>query len=169
MDNLEFFFRLQSISTITNHLRDKIANAKEEDWRDFIQMSCLMLTVDDFNTETKLLKFIEHMNCQAKLAIYRFQPNTCYKWHIDHQGRKCCINMLIDGYDSLTMYGVPAKDGRFTNLTRLPYEPNCYTLLDVHKFHTVLNFSEPRYVLSIGIPSPTSYDEAKQYIIENNL
>lgn len=169
MANLEFFFRLQSISTITNHLRDKIENAKEEDWQSFFEMSCLLLTVDDFKTEPKLLKLIEHMNCQSKLAIYRFEPNSCYKWHIDHHGRKCCINMLIDGYDSLTMYGIPAKDGRFTNLTRLTYEPNCYTLLDVHKFHTVFNFSEPRYILSIGIPSTTSYDEAKQYIIENNL
>lgn len=169
MDNIDFYHKLESTSTLIQHLRNRIANAKEEEWQTFIEMSCLMLNITDFGTEPKLVKLINDLNCHSKLAIYRFFPNTCYKWHIDHIGRKCCINMLIDGYDSLTMFGVPGSNGRFTNITTLVYEPNKYALLNVHKFHTVFNFNEPRYLLSIGIPVPTTYDQAKQYIIDNNL
>jgi hypothetical protein len=169
MGNIEFFHHLESTSTLINHLRNRIAEATEDDWQLIIEMNCLLLTIDDFKTEPKLIEFIEHMNCQQKLAIYRFKPNTCYKWHIDHAGRNCCINMLIDGYDSLTMFGVPAMHGQFVNITKLIYKPNKYVLLDVHKFHTVFNFSEDRYLLSIGVPSPTTYNETKQYLIDNNL
>lgn len=169
MDNLDFYHRLRSTSTLTQHLRNRIYTAKEEEWQTLIQMSCLLLNIADFETEPKLVKFINDFNCHSKLAIYRFSPHTCYKWHIDHNGRKSCINMLIDGYDSLTMFGVPAINGRFTNLTPLVYEQNKYALLNVHKFHTIFNFSEQRYLLSIGIPTPATYEEAKQYIIDNNL
>jgi len=128
-----------------------------------------MLNITDFDSEPKLVKLINDFDCHSKLAIYRFFPNTCYNWHIDHNGRKSSINMLIDGYDSLTMFGVPSVNGRFTNITPLVYKPNRYVLLNVHKFHTIFNFSEHRYLLSIGIPSPTTYDQVKQYIIDNNL
>ena len=67
------------------------------------------------------------------------------------------------------MFGVPARNGQFINTTKLVYKPDKYFLLDVHKFHTVFNFSEERYVLSIGVPSPTTYNETKQYLIDNNL
>lgn len=169
MGDLNFFYPLKSTSTIRDHLRNRIKSAKEEDWQDIIEMSCLMLSVDDFKTEPEIIKLIEKFNCQPRLAIYRFAPNTCYKWHIDHPGRKCCVNMLIDGYDSLTMFGNPAPNGKYTDITKLIYEPNRYTLLNVHKFHTVFNFSEPRHILSIGVPSPTTYEQVKQYIIDNNL
>jgi len=169
MGNIDFFHRLESTSTLREHLRTKIIESKESDWQIIIEMDTLLLTIDDFKTEPSLVKFIETMNCQNKLAIYRFKPNTCYKWHIDHPGRNCCVNMLIDGYDSLTMFGVPIGHGKFAQITKLVYEPNKYVLLDVHKFHIVFNFSEHRYLLSIGVPSPTAYEETKQYLINNNL
>ena len=169
MDNIDFYHKLESTSTLTQHLRNRIYTAKEDEWQTFIEMSFLLLNITDFETEPNLVKFINDFNCHSKLAIYRFFPNTCYKWHIDHNGRKSCINMLIDGYDSLVMFGIPETNGRFTNITKLDYEPNKYYLLSVHKFHTVFNFSKPRYLLSIGIPVPTTYEQAKQYMIDNNL
>lgn len=169
MGGIDFFHNMQSTSTLTEHLRNRIKLAKEEDWVDIIEMSCLLLTLDDFKTEPKLVDLINTMNCHNKLAIYRFKPNTCYKWHIDHAGRNSCINMLIDGYDSLTMFGTPTKNGRFENITKVNYETNKYVLLNVHKFHIVFNFSEDRYILSIGIPSPITYNDAKQYIIDNQI
>ena len=122
MDTVKLFHRLKSTSTLTHHLRDIISKSTESDWKDFIEMNCLLLTIDDFKTEPNLVKFIEKFDCHKKLAIYRFSPNTCYKWHIDHPGRKCSINMLIDGYDSLTMFGTPAVNGRMINITKLVYE-----------------------------------------------
>ena len=169
MDTVNLFHRLQTTSTLTQHLRDIIALSSEDDWEDIIEMRCLLLTIDDFKSEPNLIKFIEKFGCHKKLAVYKFNPNTCYKWHIDHQGRKCCINMLIDGYDSLTMFGTPATNGRIVNITKLVYERDKYTLLNVHKFHTIFNFNEHRYLLSIGVPTPATYDEVKQYIIDNNL
>lgn len=169
MDNIDFFYRLNSISSLREHLLNRIAESSEDDWKTIIEMNCLLLTIDDFKTDPNLVKLIEHTKCQHKLAIYRFKPNTCYKWHIDHAGRNCCINMLLDGYDSLTLFGTPSINGQMINITKLVYEPNKYVLLDVHKFHTVFNFSEYRYLLSIGIPSSISYEEAKQYIIEHKL
>ena len=169
MGNIDCFHHLESTSTLINHLRNRIAEASDADWQLLIEMNCLLLTIDDFKTEPKLVEFIKHMNCQDKLAIYKFKPNTCYKWHIDHYGRNCCVNMLIDGYDSLTMFGVPSAQGQFTNITKLLYKPNKYVLLDVHKFHIVFNFSEERYLLSIGVPSPITYSETKQYLMDNNL
>lgn len=169
MSTNDFFHYLSITSTVTEHLRQRIRNSKEEDWKDIIEMSCLSLTIDDFISEPSLVKFINDMNCHNKLAIYRFKPNTCYNWHIDHAGRNSCINMLIDGYDSITMFGNPTKKGRLQDITKVMYEPNKYVLLDVHRFHIVFNFSKDRYLLSIGVPSPTTYNDVKQYIMDNNL
>lgn len=169
MDTVKLFHRLKSVSTLTHHMRGIISKSTESDWKDIIEMNCLLLTIDDFKTEPDLVKFIEYFGCHQKLAIYRFKPNTCYKWHIDHQGRNCCINMLIDGYDSLTMFGTPSANGRMVDVTKLVYEQDKYALLNVHKFHTIFNFSEYRYLLSIGVPSSASYDEVKQYLIDNNI
>lgn len=169
MDNIDFFHRLTYTSKLREHLLNRIAESTEDEWKTIIEMNCLLLNIDDFESDPKLVEFIQYANCQQRLAIYRFKPNTCYKWHIDHVGRNCCINMLIDGYDSLTLFGSPAPNGQFTNITKLVYEPNKYVLLNVHKFHTVINFSENRYLLSIGVPSSISYIETKQYLMDNNL
>jgi hypothetical protein len=40
--------------------------------------------------------------------------------------------------------------------------------MNVKKFHTVYNFDNQRYILSLGIPDK-SFTEVKEYLKENNM
>jgi ACS family hexuronate transporter-like MFS transporter len=118
-------------------------------------MRCLLLTIDDFKSEPNLIKFIEKFGCHKKLAIYKFNPNTCYKWHIDHQGRKCCINMLIDGYDSLTMFGSIGGGyfpTYFINKGFKPYDGRMKAMLLIALFPLVVLLAQPLGHITFWIP-----------------
>jgi len=104
---------------------------------------------------------------KKKVSIFKVTPNSCYNWHTD--GIRCAaINMLLIGYDSMTLMG--RRDGVFfRNIERVPYEPNRYVMINTSVSHSVYNFAEDRYLLSLGIPMEFSYQEVANYIKENEL
>lgn len=168
MDNLDYFHKLNLNSTLIEHLESKIKSANEADWDNFLDMSILLLTRDDFITEPKLLKLIDDFNCNEKLGIYRYVPNFCYQWHIDAI-RNTAINLQLQGEDSLCVFGKLVEPRKFGGVVKLKYDHGSYYIINTSKFHTVFNFDNPRYLLSIGFNKPTTFNDVKQYAIENNL
>lgn len=168
MDTMNYFCMLQTRSSLVDTIKNKISSATDSDWYDFLDMSILPLSIADFQNEPNLLKIIERFNCHEKLGIYRYLPNFCYHWHIDSI-RNAAINMQIEGEDSFCAFGETVQPRKFKDIKRLNYSNDAYYLINTSKFHTVFNFDNPRFLLSIGISKPTTYDEVKQYIMDNQL
>lgn len=165
MDSLNYFSELNIQSNAMDNIKNKIAQAIY--WKDFLDQSIVSLEVSDFNNDSAIVKLINDIGNPDRLSVFRFFPNTCYKWHFD-TGRNASINIVVDGFDSMCLFGDPAPGNKFVNLTALNYKPNTYYLLNVKKFHSVYNFSNLRYVVSLGI-TDLSYQDIVEYLKHEKL
>ena len=168
INELDYFYKLKTISNCADSLLYKALNP-ENSWKNVTGQNVLKLTFDDFSNDPKILKMIEHFKC--RLNIIKLLPRSSYSWHKDHIIRPAAINMLLEGWDSITIMGKSVQIGRiFQDLVKIPYEKNRFVLLNVHQWHAVYNFSETRYLLSISIPiQSANYLETLTYIKENDL
>lgn len=167
--NLEhdFFCKLNINSNATAHIKYQIDNADESNWKNFLELSMLLLEPKDLQEDPKILQLVKDIGDVNRIAVYRNKPNTCYSWHVDSI-RQGAINMLIEGFDSMCLFGDQAPGRQYINLERLQHESNCYYLMNIKKYHSVYNFNNQRYILSLGIPDK-SYDEVKDYLKVNNM
>ena len=165
MDSLNYFSELNIQSNAMDNIKNKIAQANY--WKDFLDQSIVSLEVSDFNNDSAIVKLINDIGNPDRVSVFRFFPNTCYKWHFD-TGRNASINIVVDGFDSMCLFGDPALGNKFVNLTALNYKPNTYYLLNVKKFHSVYNFSNLRYVVSLGI-TDLSYQDTVEYLKHEKL
>jgi hypothetical protein len=81
-----------------------------------------------------------------KAGILRLFPNTCYDWHTD-DARGWTINMLLTTGKSYCLFG--SKDEQAFPFIELVYKPGFYYAFNTQVPHTVLNFEDTRYLLSI--------------------
>jgi hypothetical protein len=168
MNDLDHFLKLNIASTSVDNIKNRIRNADESEWIIYLEQNILLLDIEDLVTDTKIVQLIKDIGSSKRIGVYRTTPNTCYSWHFD-SGRMSSINMLIEGFDSMCVFGVPAPSKQYINLSRLQHQPNTYYLMNVKKFHTVYNFgNQRRYVLSLGIPDK-SFNEVRAYLKENDM
>lgn len=156
--------------TVTDNFLIKIKKlideSKPEDWIIILQMTLLPVPESFFDTEPALKKIIDKFDSSKRLAIYKTSANTVYHWHRDSI-RNASLNILIDGYDSMCMFANAPVNGMMSDLKILNYVPGHVHLLNVSQLHTVINFNSERYLLSIGVPFPATFEDVKQFI-ENN-
>lgn len=146
----DYFFKLNIKSTVVDNIKNKIGQAHETDWRCDQDIPKLKLTVDDFQTDSNIVKFIEHFKTHNRLSVFRSEPNTSYQWHHDST-REAALNLLIDGFDSFCLFGQPAPKNFYINLAKLQHKPCTYYLMNTTKFHSVYVFNQKRYLVSIGV------------------
>jgi hypothetical protein len=162
------FYECLSKSTLVEYMLNKAMYLDDSKWKHFLDMNLFTLTIDDFELEPKLIELINAFDCQNKLAIYRYKPNFCYQWHVDSI-RNCALNLQLLGNNSFCMFGEYYEPRKFRNLQQLAYKENTYYLLNVNNYHTVFNFENDRYLLSIGFPKPHTFEDVKQYLIDHNI
>jgi hypothetical protein len=162
-----FFVKLNLTSNVCDSIITKIKNSLPDQWSIKLDQDILALNINDFKDDPQIVQAIIDLECTERLSVFRFHPNICYQWHYD-KIRFGSINMLLTGFDSMCVFGSLTANNKFSNLTRLIYEPNKYYLMNVKKFHTVFNFSEIRHVVSIGIPT-TGYSDSYVYLKNKNL
>jgi len=162
-----FFVKLNLTSNVCDSIITKIKNSSPDQWSIKLDQDILALNINDFKDDPQIVQAIIDLECTERLSVFRFHPNICYQWHYD-KIRFGSINMLLTGFDSMCVFGSLTANNKFSNLTRLIYEPNKYYLMNVKKFHTVFNFSEIRHVVSIGIPT-TGYSDSYVYLKNKNL
>jgi len=168
MNVSDHFLKLNISSTSVDSIKNKIRNADESEWITYLEQNILLLNIEDIKTDIKIVQLIKDIGTSKRIGVYRTAPHSCYGWHFD-SGRLSSINMLIEGFDSMCVFGEPAPSKQYINLSRLQHEPNTYYLMNVKKYHTVYNFSnQRRYILSLGIPDK-SFNEVSAYLKENNM
>lgn len=95
--------KLKTVSTCSNLLKNLIPDLHFR--LVFGDQDVASLNSEPFKDE-KINSLIKHFKIEEarKISIFRYMPNTSYYWHTD--GIRCAaINMLISGYDSMTLFG----------------------------------------------------------------
>lgn len=103
--------------------------------------------------------FINKINTICKIKscdIMKIDPWKCYSWHRDIP-RKVGINLLLEPTnDSLVFFG--EKDTNIDHqyhIVKLEYEPETFYLFNNQISHTIFNFENTRYLLTISFIDTT--------------
>jgi hypothetical protein len=161
-NTLDLYYKLTLVDTFTDQLMNQATT--RQDW--FSSNGFDILKIDkSFFKDSKLFPVIELVN--ATPLIFKMNPMTWYDWHTDST-RQCAINLLLTGYNSHCFFG-DRESRDLVHLTELTYSPNTYYLLNTQTKHAVLNLTETRYLLSIGVNSPFSYREILKTCVDYNL
>ena len=95
---------------------------------------------------------LQDINTKHKIkngGVVMLQPNRCYKWHQDAV-RGVCVNMLLQHQDSFVLFGNSVSDSEDQfDMTRLDYNVGEFYLFNNQCMHTVINFSECRYMFTL--------------------
>lgn len=163
----DFFFEtgITVSDSFVDSLNAFIKESRQDEWQNLHNLTALCIPLRLFETEPLLYKVISKFGAGTRLSVFRTNPCEVYNWHIDAT-RNICLNILLDGYDSMTLFANRSIYSVMTDLTKVPYIRKKVFLLNVQKNHTVLNFNNVRYLLSIGIPKPTDFQDVKNYINE---
>jgi hypothetical protein len=162
MSELANYYQLKTVSVVRDRLLAKARAA--DNWVPNNGIDRIELDVSDFEGDPKIIALIDKFECAyRRLSIFRFLPNTCHSWHVDLQ-RYAAINLLLDGWNSLTMYGRRVDVINLDSVQKLVYQTDSYYLMNSKRHHAVINFDNHRYLLSIGIPEKYSFEEVLAYI-----
>jgi hypothetical protein len=164
---MNYFTELKIESKISQVILDKLDYIKETEWIHYLEQSIYLLNIKDFEADPDVLDLINRFGSEKKLCLFRLPPKICYSWHTD--AKRCAsINMLIKGFDSICVFGTEAPEKKFIDLDKIEHKKDTYYLMNVKEAHTVFNFDQDRYVISISIPD-TPYDVVRNYLLEKQL
>ena len=148
---------------LVNILLKFINDADPNDWKILYEFDRLSVPESILNIDPVLSDTVSHFDATKRIGIFRYPPNYAYKWHVD-SSRNASINLLLTGYDSLCSFGTCLDNGGIENVTTLSYKEHSPVILNTSKYHTVINFSENRYLMSIGIPKPATFEDVVNYV-----
>lgn len=82
-------------------------------------------------------------------GVVMLPPNTFYNWHTDTR-RGVSINMVLNPQDGLSHCVFTSdKDAVVGEFIELKYQPDTYYIFNTQVNHMVLNFDQPRLLLTI--------------------
>lgn len=161
---MNYFTELNIKSKISKRIFDKVDNINDPKWIHYLEQTIYLLNIEDFRDDPDIIDLINRFGSEKKLCLFKLPPKICYSWHKDAR-RHASINMLIQGFDSVCIFGTESPEQKFINLDKIEHKKDTYYLMNVKESHTVFNFDQERYVVSISIPD-TPYDVVRDYIIE---
>ena len=95
-------------------------------------------------------------------GVVMLPPNTFYNWHKDTR-RGVSINMVLNAYDGVShCVFTPDKDVVVGEFIELQYKPDTYYVFNTQVSHMVLNFDQPRLLMTIEFgedKDALSYDD----------
>jgi len=95
-------------------------------------------------------------------AVLKMDLNSIYNWHVD-DNRGVAVNMLLDGRDSHCIFTNDKGYDVVNSIRELRYKPERYYLFNTQTYHSVINFSKPRYLFSL------EFDEDKSHLTYDQL
>jgi hypothetical protein len=160
-----YFYELQTKSTISENLREFVSK-KPPVVKVVHGLQIIHIPQNIIRLDTTLTTIISRFG--GGPAIFKMDPYMEYHWHTD-AARSCTINMLIDDYDSRTMFSSSPRFSEIMEITELRYRPSTMYLLDVTKLHSVINFNNERYLLSLTFPQSCTFEQVRDFCIEEDI
>lgn len=145
MSTIELPYKVLQKSSINQTLLELAQTSTE--WFTYFYFDTLVIPDNILNEDPFFKTLPPH-----KAGILRMPLNTCYDWHVDDE-RGWTINMLLAPAKSHCLFG--SKEGQSFPFIELNYEPGYYYAFNTQVPHTVFNFDETRYLLSIQFDDPT--------------
>lgn len=145
---------------ITQDIFDYIQD--NNDWTSRYSFSTLILP-DKIIKKDKFLNIFSK-EIGIKSCVIKLNPYSFADWHKDV--RPTAINALLKDYKSFTVFSYKeVPNSVIQNCVYLEYIPNRYYLLNTKIDHTVFNFNETRYLLSVE-PDENSYIDVAALIMK---
>ena len=148
MGTVDLYYKIPETSVSAEVMYIRAKTAPKDSWKDYYNFKALAVQ-DDWVVDP-WLKDLYTMH-PFTLGIIKLEENTYYDWHIDTD-RGVGLNLLLNNWDkSHCMF---ARDYNTINtisnkFIELKYEPQTYYLFNTQVAHTVYNFKDTRYLLSV--------------------
>jgi hypothetical protein len=105
----------------------------------------------------------------GQLKLYKFPSNSFYQWHTDTD-IGVSINMVLDHYNSHTLFGNGYENLHTIKVEELVYTPKKFYLFNSQKYHTVVNLdSRDRILVSFIFDRSISYDMIKEWLVDKKI
>jgi hypothetical protein len=102
-------------------------------------------------------------------TILGMDPSSLYSWHVDTH-RRCAFNVPLHRVPSHTFYGETTRSPLILTTTELPYDDDSFFLLNSKARHCIVNFDQPRFMVTLGFyRNQPTYREMRQFCEDNNL
>ena len=170
MANAKYFFKIPDESMVSEVMYLRAVTALKESWIDYYNFKAIEVK-DDWVVDPWWRDLYKAHPFKA--GIIKLEANTYYDWHIDTD-RGVGVNMLLNNWDgSHCMFNPDLKRG--TNVAlgnvkgkfiELKYKPQKYYLFNAQVAHTVYNFEETRYLLSVDFEEDRTKLSYKQLLKE---
>jgi hypothetical protein len=93
-----------------------------------------------------------------------FPGMTVYNWHRDVE-MGCSMNLVMEDYDSHTLFNPTDKKEILDNVVELKYEKNKWYLFNSQILHSVVNVDpRNRLLLTITFPKHVQYQEILDFL-----
>ena len=153
MGTVDLYYKIPETSVSAEVMYIRAKTAPKDSWKDYYNFKALAVQ-DDWVVDP-WLKDLYAMH-PFTLGIIKLEENTYYDWHVDTD-RGVGLNLLLNNWDkSHCMFNRALKRGKSLehgnvngNFTELKYEPQTYYLFNTQVAHTVYNFKDTRYLLSV--------------------
>jgi hypothetical protein len=154
---MNLFYELPQKSSIAKELLHYAMN--EGEWHEYYNFHAMQVP-DELAFKDVTLRSLNH-NHKLRVGILRLDPYVCYDWHVD-TSRGVCVNMLLNDVESKCLFSI--EQGEITRTFKeLKYKPETYYLFNNQVEHTVINFTQNRYLMSV------EFEEGKDVLTFNNL
>ena len=138
------YYEIPGKSILNQDLIDLIGNS--DPWISYYHFNLKSVSYDLLSKDP----FFQWLNSryQFQTGILRSDPYTCYDWHVDTL-RKVGINLLINTDVRSACLFSRNKQQIVFDIEELKYQPNTYYLFNTQILHSVYNFENTRYLLSV--------------------
>ena len=137
------FYAMPSKSIIADELLNFAMGTV--DWQPYYNFNAVQIPFD-LAFKDPVIKAIG-LKYPLAMGVIRLNPYTTYDWHIDGR-RGACINMLLNDAKSCCLFSVGRTEATHEFL-ELKYQPKTYYAFNNQVSHMVINFEEPRYLMSV--------------------
>ena len=178
----EYYFEIPKESKVSDKMYHQAINAHKDLWGDFYNLAGqptvkVLVAEDDWEIDSWWRHLYKAHPFTAGIA--KLKANTYYDWHIDTD-RGVRVNMLLNNWDtSHCMFNPNMKRGESDyniqladlkqgerEFVELKYTPQRYYLFNTQVAHTIYNFNEPRYLLTLDFDEDITNLTYKQLLEE---
>lgn len=137
------YYEIPNKSVIAKEVLDFAHSTKN--WHEYYNFKAVQIP-DEIIAKDPFLNKLAFAH-QFMAGIICLDPNVCYDWHTDTR-RGVGVNMLLN-FEGTSHCLFAKGEGVQFGFEELAYSPDKYYLFNTQTRHTVINFSEPRYLFTI--------------------
>ena len=138
------YYELPVQSIIVPQLLELIQN--NDKWIEYFSFPAMPISYEILFQDTFFKRLFERHRFVP--GILKMEPFKCYDWHVD-ANRGVGINQLLTPDTRSFCVFAPQRGKLNFPIEELRYKPSTYYLFNTQVEHTVYNFDETRYLLSI--------------------